>query len=386
VLVALNLRVALVCIGPVLPAIAGDLDLGSAAAGFLSGLPLLIFALASPFAPRLAREIGLDRCIAVALVTLGCGTIIRSLPIPHAIWVGTILLGAAIAVLNVLLPSLVSRDLRAENSRVTAFYTAAQGVATAVGVAVVLPLSLVLPGGWRAATAVWAVLTVIAVVVWWVTGASRQRAQSTSDPSPLTQASAPPNIPETRPIWRHPLAWVVSAFMGLQSLAFFVYMGWMPSYQAELGLSATVIGWFTATFYVLSISSSLLTGRLLERARSQRGPAIFSGVMIFGTYLGIALAPQWFLLWSITGGAACGSLMVIALSLITYRTRDFATAARLSAMSQGIGYGIAAAGPVIFGAILDGGNGWLPPVILTATLMVVMAAAGWWAGANRSIR
>jgi len=388
VLVALNLRVALVCIGPVLPAISADLDLGAAAAGFVAALPLLTFAIVSPVTPGLARLLGADRCAAVALVVLGAGTVIRSLPLANAIWAGTVLLGAAIAVLNVLLPSIISRDLRAENSRMTAFYTAAQGIATAIGVGLVIPLSLILPGGWRTATAIWAVLAVVAVIVWWSTAAPERRG---SAPTRLAGEADPrfreqPRASlERRALWRSPVAWVVSAFMGLQSLAFYVYMAWIPSHQLESGVPELRIGVFTAAFYIVSISASLGTGRLLERVRSQRIPAVASSLLIFATYLGILLAPQLFALWSVTGGAACGSLMVIALSLITYRTGDFEAAARLSAMSQGIGYAVAAAGPVLFGALLDAAGGWIPALALAAATMLVMTAAGWWAGASRTV-
>jgi CP family cyanate transporter-like MFS transporter len=386
VLVAVNLRVAIVCVGPVLPAIISDLDLGRAAGGLVLGLPLLAFAVVSPFAPLFAERVGIDRCVFVTLLALAAGTVIRSLTFPHAIWVGTLLIGASVAVLNVLLPPIVSRDMKAENSSMTAFYTAAQGVATAVGVGVVLPLSLVLPGGWRTAVAIWALLAVVAAVVWRFSSRGSDDTSSTPQGEVLSEGPPGGSRGARKRIWTSPIAWVVTAFMGLQSLAFYVYTTWVPSYQVESGVPEVVSGTVTMFFFVASVTSSLITGRILGWMRDQRPLAVCSSILITATFVGLILAPEWSLLWSLSGGAACGSLMVIALSLIAYRTVDFGLATHLSAMSQSVGYGVAAVGPVLFGALLDWTHVWSIPLALMAAAMVLMALIGWAAGTNRTIR
>jgi CP family cyanate transporter-like MFS transporter len=385
ILVAINLRVAIVAAGPLLPVIILDLQLSSAAAGLVLGLPLLAFAVVSPFAPLLARRVGLDGAVFMALLLLAAGTLVRSAPFSNAIWVGTGLLGAAIAVLNVLLPSILSRDLRNENGRMTSVYTAAQGVATAVGAGVVLMLSAVLPGGWRTALAIWAVLAAVSAVVWQLSGTQHRSAFLPVPDPPRRGVERPARKESVRRIWMSPIAWAVTAFMGLQSMAFYVYMSWVPSYQLLLGASELLTGVYTTAFYAVSITSSLVTGRILERMSDHRVPTVVSSTIIALTFVGIIFAPALFPVWSVTGGAACGSLMVIALSFITYRTSDFRSAADLSAMAQSLGYALAAAGPVLFGFLLDRTGSWTVPLTLTAGALAFMGIIGTWAGKNRTI-
>ncbi|MGF9649221.1 hypothetical protein AAIH32_14695 [Pseudarthrobacter oxydans] len=132
-LIAVNLRVSFVSVGPVLANISGDLGLSSAAAGFLTGLPLIAFAVFSPVAPGFASRLGLDRALWMSLLFLASGIVLRSLPVPGFIWAGTALIGLAIAFLNVLVPSLVKRDFPAKVSRVTGSYTATQAAFAAMG-------------------------------------------------------------------------------------------------------------------------------------------------------------------------------------------------------------------------------------------------------------
>jgi MFS transporter, CP family, cyanate transporter len=125
-LIAVNLRVSFVSVGPVLSNISSDLGLSSAAAGFLTGLPLIAFAVFSPLAPGFATRLGLDRALWMSLLFLASGIVLRSMPVPGFIWVGTALIGLAIAFLNVLVPSLVKRDFPARVSQLTGSYTATQ--------------------------------------------------------------------------------------------------------------------------------------------------------------------------------------------------------------------------------------------------------------------
>ncbi len=80
-LIAVNLRVSFVSVGPVLGNISSDLELSSAAAGFLTGLPLIAFAVFSPLAPGFASRLGLDRALWMSLLILASGIVLRSLPV-----------------------------------------------------------------------------------------------------------------------------------------------------------------------------------------------------------------------------------------------------------------------------------------------------------------
>ena len=150
-LIAANLRAPITGLAPVLAMIQADFGLGTVQAGILTTLPLLAFALLSPVAPLLARRIGLERALFAALVLIAGGVALRSAGPLGCLYGGTAVIGAGIALGNVLLPSLLKRDFPARIATVTSAYALTMGVAAAVASATVFPLATHL--GWRGALA-----------------------------------------------------------------------------------------------------------------------------------------------------------------------------------------------------------------------------------------
>lgn len=374
-LIAVNLRVSFVSVGPVLGNISSDLGLSSAAAGFLTGLPLIAFAVFSPLAPGFAARVGLDRALWTSLLILAAGIVLRSLPLAGVIWAGTALIGLAIAFLNVLVPSLVKRDFPLRVSQVTGGYTAAQAAFAAVGAAVVVPVAQTSPAGWRLALGIWAGLALVAMAVLlpWL---RRHRSG--------TAHAAAPKIAYRSP-WTSALGWQVTIFMGLQSIAFYVLMAWLPTIEQSRGVPATTAGIHLSIFLLVSVFASLAAGGILHRGRDQRLVAFTSGALTVATFLGLTLAPELVLLWIVLGAMGCGSLIVVALSLFSLRTVNHPQAAALSGMAQSVGYGLSAVGPVLFGALHDLTDGWTLPLLVTAGIMAVLSLVGLLAGRARVI-
>ncbi len=374
-LIAVNLRVSFVSVGPVLSNISSDLGLSSAAAGFLTGLPLIAFAVFSPVAPGFASRLGLDRALWMSLLILASGIVLRSLPVPGFIWLGTALIGLAIAFLNVLVPSLVKRDFPTRVSQLTGSYTATQAAFAAMGAAVVVPVAQTSPAGWRLALGIWAGLALIAMAVLlpWL------RRHSSG-----TMSAAKPDVPYRSP-WTSALGWQVTTFMGLQSIAFYVLMAWLPTIEQSRGVPATTAGIHLSVFLLISVFASLAAGGILHQGSDQRIVSFASGAVMVVTFLGLALAPDLILLWVLLGAIGCGSLIVIALSLFSLRTVNYPQAASLSGMAQSVGYGMAAVGPVMFGGLRDLSGDWTLPLLVAAGIMAVLAVTGVLAGRNRVI-
>lgn len=375
-LIAVNLRVALVSVGPVLSDIgAGFGGWSSSTAGLLTGLPLICFAVFSPMAPALSRRLGLDQALWAALLLLAVGIMGRSVPVEAAVWSGTVLIGTGIAFLNVLLPSLVKRDLPSLVSQVTGLYTAVQGSLSAVGVAAVVPIAHATNYGWRLAVGVWAGLALIALAVL----LPRLRSQK-----PIA-AEAEGRVANFRSPWRSAVGWQITIFMGLQSLAFFVMITWLPVIERDQGIPAVTSGLHTSVFLMVGVLASLTAGAILHRGADQRPVVLASSILAFCAYAGLAVAPQLSFLWVVGGAAGCGSLIVIALSLFSLRTENHQQAASLSGMAQSVGYAVAAAGPVAFGALHDISNSWTLPLAATAVLMLVLCVTAVLSGRNRVI-
>ena len=374
-LIAVNLRASFTAVGPVLGLMRQDLGLSGAAAGLLTSLPLLAFAAFSPVAPALARKLGLDRALWLALLLIALGIVTRSAPWEPGVWAGTALLGIGIAFINVLLPSLVKRDFPHRVAQVTGVYSAVQSSVAALAAGVVVPIADASPWSWRLALGVWAGMAVIAMAVM----LPRVRARK---PLPLAADTAAGREPRRSP-WTAALAWQVTIFMGLQSVPFFVFVAWLPSILHDRGISAGTAGWYLFLFQIVSVLGNLGTATLAHRFNDQRLIGLAGGVLCFLTYTGLLLVPQLALLWTVTGGLGCGSTIVLALSLFSLRTRNHSQAAALSGMAQSVGYLLAAAGPVAFGWLHDLTGGWSIPLGLTAAVMVVMSVFAMLASRNR---
>lgn len=374
-LIAANLRVSFVSVGPVLANISSDLSLSSVAAGLLTGLPLIAFAVFSPVAPGFASRLGLDRALWISLLILASGIVLRSLPVPGFIWAGTALIGVAIAFLNVLVPSLVKRDFPLRVSQITGSYTATQAAFAAAGAAVVVPLGQTSPAGWRLALGIWVGLALLAMAVLlpWL---RRHRSSVVG----VTTAEVSYQSP-----WVSPLGWQVTIFMGLQSVAFYVLTAWLPTIEQSRGAPAATAGMHLSVFLLINVFASLAAGGILHRGSDQRLICVTSGAVMVAPFLGLALAPDLILAWVLLGAIGCGSLIVIALSLFSLRTMSYTEAASLSGMAQSVGYGLGAAGPVMFGALRDMSGGWTFPLLVTASIMAVLAVTGMFAGRDRKI-
>lgn len=375
-MVAGNLRAGITTVGPVLDSIQDDLGLADLTASVLISLPLIAFALVSPFAPGLGRRLGFERCLALALGVLAIGLVVRSLPGLPLLWIGTGLLGVAIAVINVVLPALVKRDFPTRIGQVTGAYSAVQSIFAATAAGVAVPVSRLGSAGWRLPLGMWAGLALLAIGVL-APQLRRHTATSAADDDIAT--------PEGRAtgLWRQPLAWQITLFMGLQSVAFYVLITWLPSVEQDAGVSAGTAGVHQFMLNAFAIAGALICSRLLSGLPDQRLLAAGYPMLFVIAVVGILSAPRLGAVWDSIAGLAGGGCIVLALSFFGLRTRHHSRAASLSGMAQCVGYLLAAAGPVLVGAIHDAADSWTPALLVLLALQVVLVGFGYLAGRDR---
>jgi CP family cyanate transporter-like MFS transporter len=380
-LVGANLRVAITPVGPVIGDVRHDLGLSASAASALISLPLLAFALVSPVAPGLARRVGLQRTLVLALVVLAASIVVRSLPWGPGLWIGTVGLGVAIAVLNVVLPSLVKREFPDRLGQTTGLYSAVQSAAAALAAGFAVPLAGLVASGWRLSLGVWAALAVVAVVVIVATTRSSSEAPDPDDvPGPVIGA------PRGRSPWGAALAWQVTVFMGLQSTVFYVVITWLPSLEESRGVSADSAGFHQLLLNGFAIVGSLVTSRVVHVRHDQRAIAAAATLLVAAGLAVVVTVPALAAIGVSIAGIGVGGAIVLALSLFGLRTDDHGQAARLSGMAQGIGYLLAAAGPVLIGALHDGTGSWDIAIGVLFPLLGVQLVAGLLAARDRTLR
>jgi CP family cyanate transporter-like MFS transporter len=368
-LVVANLRPALTSVGPLLETIRSSLGLSDAAVGLLPTLPLLIFAGLSLFA-HFGEAFGIEKTLAWCLALIAAGIALRSQGSIAAMFAGTAVFSAGIAVANVLVPSLIKRDFPDKVGGMTTAYVMVMTLTGAVATGIAVPLAIHLVGGWRSSLAIWAAFAALSLLFW----LPETRSVNTA------AAEQPDNKAVVKPIWRSLLAWQVTFFIGIQFLIYFVTIGWMPPYLTALGVPAAEAGWLLSLYQLVGFAVGIVAPPLLRLGRDQRLLAVAACLVTAFGILGLLAAPLLAALWLAVCGASFGITFILAFALIGMRTADHRRAASLSAMAQATGYLIAAIGPVAFGWLHDLTTGWTVPMLSFAAVAAMQAVAGFGAG------
>jgi CP family cyanate transporter-like MFS transporter len=372
-MIATTLRVTFTGAAPLLDAIRADYALTTAQTGLLTTLPLLAFALVSPLAAGVARRWGIERSLFAAMLLICAGIAIRSLPSPLFLFAGTTVIGCGIALGNVLLPGLIKRDFSQHVAKLTGAYSLTMGAAAAIGSAIVVPLAL--NGfGWRGALMMLIVFPLLALFIW--LPQYRHTAHATISNSRALHSRA---------IWRSSLAWQVTLFLGINSLVYYVIIGWLPAILISHGYSEAQAGSLHGLLQLATAIPGLLIPLILFKFKDQRAIAALVSMMCAIAAAGFWLLPNQAVLWTILFGFGSGATMILGLTFIGLRANSAHQAAALSGMAQSVGYLLAACGPPLMGKIHDLNGSWQIPLTAVALLATLMAVFGLYAGRNREI-
>ncbi|MEU6841963.1 MFS transporter [Streptomyces sp. NPDC046716] len=375
-LIAMNLRPGVVSVSPELDAIRDSTGLSGSMAGLLTTLPILCFGILAPFAAKLSRRIGMTRALGAMMMLLTAGIALRLAPGLPALFAGTALIGAAISLSNVLVPSIIKRHFHRHTGLMMGLYSVALFCGAALAAGVTVPLGDALGLGWRGAIGVWAVLSALALLLW----VPQLRRPDVPPATPTTASTA------RTPLRRSPLAWQVTLAMGLQSLQYYACAAWIPAMLTSEGMSSTEAGWMLSLMSLVGIAGSLVFTALVGRLRNQVPFSVVGTLLFLGSLIGLIVAPVGgAYAWMLMQGFGSGLLISTALAVIVLRSPDAARAAEMSGMAQGVGYLLAAAGPFLLGALHDATGGWTVPLTLLAVLCVPMGIAGVGAGRVRHL-
>lgn len=370
VLLAMNLRPTITGVGPLVSLISRDTGLSTGWAGSLTTLPLLAFGLVSPVAPGLVRRLGLERSLLLGLMILTVGTIIRSLGPVSTLLIGMFLVGGGVAIGNVLIPSLVKRDFPHHLGIMTGMYSTVMGVFAAVASGISIPLAMDTPLGWQGSLGIWSLLSLIGLLVWLPHVRRRQQVPTYGHLS----------------LWRSPLAWQVTLFMGLQSFLFYCNVAWLPTLLHSLGMPLATAGWMISLMQLISLPGSFLMPIWAGRRPDQRPLMAITGVLFLIGYIGLlTLGIRLAWLWIACIGFAGGASISLALTYFSLRTKSARDATQLSGMAQSVGYLIAAIGPISLGMLYDATHAWVIPLVVLLAISLLMLVAGIPASRNMTV-
>ncbi|MEN5230585.1 MFS transporter [Brevundimonas naejangsanensis] len=368
-----NLRGLFTAVGPLLGTLQDAFGMGASEAGLLIALPLVVFCLVSPLAPRLARGLGLERALFVALGVMAVGIIVRAFGPLWALYLGTAVLGAGIAIGNTLLPSLLKRDFPDQLTKLTAVYAITMGIGSAVASAVVVPLSDAV--GWRLSLGAFVILPLASALLW---------LPQLGRHSDIVRQTTP-QAAESVKVWRSPLAWQVTLFFGVNSAVYYAVATWLPSILADAGFTQAMAGTLHGVMQLATALPGLFLAPLVQRTRDQRGIAAALVSLGLVSIVGLCLLPGWAVLWVSGFGFGVGGAFILALAFLGLRTRSADQTARLSGMTQSVGYVLSASAPVLFGALHDKTGSWSPVLAICALLCGLLIILGLAAGRDRSL-
>ncbi len=361
-LAAANLRGGLVVVGPLVEQIREGLNISASAFSLLTTLPLICFGIISLSVPALSRRWAPQTLAIGGLLIISLGVLLRLVNNYPVVLLGTLLLGAAIALLNVLIPGLVKAFFPRKVGLMTGLYSVTLSAGAGLGVYLAVPL-LERFGHWHYPVALWALLPVLCILFWL--------------PMVKVKGVGKPANPLKVSLWRSKIAWAITFYMGLQSFYFYSMATWLPKILLESGLTAHDAGTATALINLVSIPFNFLVPIMAARMANQRtlvlGIFLASFTGIAGLWWQPATAP---LLWASLIGIGCGGALSLALSFFVLRATNTAQATALSAMAQSIGYLLAATGPAALGLMRDWEGGWQTALVLMMVLQCVQLVCG----------
>lgn len=368
-LFASTLRAPLTSIGSLIPIIRDTLGVSSTIMGLVSTLPLLAFAFISPFVPRIASRMGMERTIFLSMVILILGIVIRSITGISTMFVGTALLGITISFGNVLLPSLIKMNFPFKIGLMTGLYALFMNVFGALASGLSVPISKIDSLGWQGALGIWVILVIVNLFIWY---------PKVKNPNPKPKSES--NQKKTN-MWTSFTAWQVTLFMGLQSFMYFTCLTWLPDILQFHGYSFSQAGWILSLMLFALIPVNFLIPVIADKMKNQKILGALTGVVFLFGSIGLFSANIGLIIISvILIGVGCGSGYSLSMMFFTLRTKDGYEASELSGMAQSFGYFLAALGPITFGGLHDLMGGWITPLFMLLFISIIIFITGVLAG------
>lgn len=382
VLLGINMRSPIIGFGAVAHLVQADLALSTKMIGLIGTIPMFAFALSSFIAPKIAKKLGLENTIIVACMMLAIGIFGRVWQADIGfILFGTILLSLAISFGNVLVPAVIKKFTPQHIGLVMGLYSLTLSVMA--GVSTGIAMKLVKFGGWQFALGIWGWVSVFALVAWLIL-----KHWLIKNPLDYLNNATKNSITTTEKtsVWKMPLAWWISGFMGIQSLLYYTLASFLPSLLIDKGLTEQQAGTMGMYFQFMAFPSIMLLSRWVSVGWNLRTLAMIASLSNLLGVIGFGfLSLQWVWLWAILTGFGCGVIFTLCLMLFTIKSRDSVQAGELSGMAQTVGYTIAILGPLLTGWFKDISQGWTIPMLFLTILMSIKCICAWFATQDKPL-
>lgn len=365
ILIGVSLRTPFTVLPIILGNISQGLEVEVSSLGVLTSLPLLMFTLFSPLSTQLAQKIGLEHLFTYSLFFLTIGSLIRLINLP-LLYLGTLMVGASVAVINVLLPSLIQANQPKKIGFLTTLYVTSMGIATALASYLAVPITQA--SSWKGLILLLTLLCLATFLVWLPNHRYNHRlAPQTKQKSQIK-------------VMRNKQVWAIIIFSGFQSLIFYTVMTWLPTMSIHAGLSSHEAGLLTSILSLISIPFSMTIPSLTTSLSTRNRQLMLTLVSLAGV-VGISMLffpINNFIYWltiHLLIGTATSALFPYLMVNFSLKTSAPEKTAQLSGLSQTGGYILAAFGPTLFGYSFDLFHSWVPSVAALLLIDILMTVA-----------
>ena len=337
-----SLRLTVLAVPPVISIIQQDLHLSGTEVGLLSGLPVILFAIAATPASTFIARFGVRGTLIAGLAVAAIGGALRGVTLnTWQLYLASIVMSSGIAAMQPAMAAAVRAWLPERAAFGTAIYTNGLIIGEIIPVATMLPLVLPHLGNWRPALAIWStplVATAILVAIL----------------APVSPARAVIGYSmRWLPEWHSWLNWRIGLILGSVTSTYFCINGFLPAYLNGNGHPELVSTALTA-LNLGQVPTSFLLLLAADRLQGRRWPYSIFGLLFIACVIGIMnSASYWTVFWAALVGATCGSALALGLALAPLLCRRADDVARTSAAAFAISYSFAMLISLLSGAAWD---------------------------------
>ena len=377
---ALVLRPPLAAVGPLLPLIDQDLGLSLAQQGFLTAIPVFAFGVGAFAGPALAKRLGLERSLFWLLALLTLAMTLRGWFGFTSLVIGTTVAGLAIAVSNVLLPSVIRGRFAKHVPQVTALFTTVLAISASVAAASAVPIEAAL-GNWNLTLMVWLAPAALALALWKL--ALKNPVQSEPSPHQFETHEMRGVSRDFGLVLRSRVTWAIFGFFGIQSAGFYVLLSWLPTVLIERGYTPEAAGSLLGLATIVGVPTGLLLASSFAKIKRLDWLALAVSLVTSVGFLALELEQS--LLACILIGLGQAATFPLSLTMISTKA-DKAITPTLSATTQGLGYVFAGIVAFSMAGIREASGGWSVGIWIIFALTLVQAFCGFAADRAKPIK
>ncbi|MGN4125285.1 CynX/NimT family MFS transporter [Lysinibacillus sphaericus] len=256
-LVALNMRPAVTAVGPLFTILMESLHVSNTQMSLLTSIPVFCMGLFAPVAVPLQKKLGTKMAIMLLVIIVALANGLRFVEESYLLLVVTsFTAGFAIAMIGPILNAYIKEKFPNRFATVVGVYSFGIGTGATLSASLSVSFYNRFNQNWTVALGSWAVLAVIALVVWSVVVRNEQGPSQIHGEKIQGTARNP---------WTNRRAWTILVYFGLQTSLFFSMMSWLSPMLQDKGFSLVAASSMLTCMSIVQMIGNIVIPLLIEK-------------------------------------------------------------------------------------------------------------------------